>query len=85
MVNFRNSSLRERERARLTHGAFVTFSKIASSGFSLNNTSVAARNVSPEQPLSSMSMRNFERSIEKFLHEVPATKRLNGGIFCSCP
>ena len=63
----------------------MTFSNIAVCGFSLNSSSTAARNVSPEQPLSSMSSRLFDLSMEKFLQDVPATNILVFGIFFSCP
>jgi len=61
----------------------MTFSKMANFGCFSNRTSVAAMKVSPEQPLSSISIRNLERSIEKFLHDVPATNMLVFGIVCS--
>lgn len=68
-----------------SQGAPLTFSKMAYCGFSLNNTSHAARNVSPEHPLSSISFRLLLISILKFLQLVPATNILKGGTGFSCP
>ena len=67
----------DKTSGRLT--ALSTFSKIAYFGFSLNKSSHAARNVSPEHPISSMSIIFLDLSAEKFLQLVPATKRLCEG------
>ena len=61
-------------------GAPMTFSKIQKSGCFWNKSSTALKNVSPEHPLSSISNRLVECSKEKFLQDVPATNKLNGGI-----
>mmetsp|Transcript_29307 Transcript_29307/g.69764 ORF Transcript_29307/g.69764 Transcript_29307/m.69764 type:complete len:228 (-) Transcript_29307:1645-2328(-) len=71
--------------AILFHGAFWTFSKIANLGSSCSKYSTAAMKVWPDCPLSSMSFRLVFLSIEKSLHDVPATKRLESGIVCSRP
>ncbi len=63
----------------------MTFSNIAMRGCSSNKTSQAAKKVSPEHPLSSMSIRYFVLSMLKFLHEVPATNILKGGSGVCCP
>jgi hypothetical protein len=52
---------------------------MANFGLSFINNSHAAKNVSPLQPLSSISRRLLDIIMEKFLQDVPATKMLNSG------
>mmetsp|Transcript_6315 Transcript_6315/g.11223 ORF Transcript_6315/g.11223 Transcript_6315/m.11223 type:complete len:282 (+) Transcript_6315:775-1620(+) len=63
----------------LAHGAFLTFSKMQIRGWCLNISSTAAKNVWPEVPLSSKSCRLRDRSMEKSLQLVPATRQSNAG------
>ena len=48
----------------LVHGAFNTFSKIATAGCSCSRYSTAARKVSPEVPLSSISVELADESLD---------------------